>query len=242
MLGEHQKQIHQRLNPAMKRIATLAAVAFTLAGSTAANAVTVVPIPGLFNTGVNDSNVTLGNNVADPHWRLTAAPTGITLGNAFTGVANGSFPIGPWLVNNATSRWLTPTTSHTSVAAGAYTYQLSFTLTPRMIANTGQFTARLASDNSLDSIFLNSTAITAPASSFTAFSNFSSAGGFVTGLNTLSITVRNAVGAGQNPTGLRVEFLTNSIQVLPEPGTWALLVTGFGLVGAGLRRRRRAFA
>lgn len=26
--------------------------------------------------------------------------------------------------------------------------------------------------------------------------------------------------------------------VIPEPGTWAMLIAGFGLVGAGLRRRR----
>jgi hypothetical protein len=54
----------------------------------------------------------------------------------------------------------------------------------------------------------------------------------------LSFRVNNAAGATGNPTGLRVEFLTNSVEVLPEPGSWALLVTGFGLVGAGLRRRR----
>lgn len=29
---------------------------------------------------------------------------------------------------------------------------------------------------------------------------------------------------------------------VPEPGTWALMIMGFGLAGAGLRRRRAAFA
>jgi hypothetical protein len=28
--------------------------------------------------------------------------------------------------------------------------------------------------------------------------------------------------------------------VIPEPATWATLIAGFGLVGAGLRRRRAA--
>lgn len=28
--------------------------------------------------------------------------------------------------------------------------------------------------------------------------------------------------------------------VIPEPGTWAMMIAGFGLVGAGLRRRRAA--
>jgi hypothetical protein len=29
---------------------------------------------------------------------------------------------------------------------------------------------------------------------------------------------------------------------VPEPGTWALMITGFGLAGALLRRRRHTFA
>nr|WP_274603701.1 PEPxxWA-CTERM sorting domain-containing protein [Polymorphobacter multimanifer] len=29
---------------------------------------------------------------------------------------------------------------------------------------------------------------------------------------------------------------------MPEPGTWAMLIAGFGLVGATLRRRRYAFS
>lgn len=29
---------------------------------------------------------------------------------------------------------------------------------------------------------------------------------------------------------------------VPEPGTWALLITGFGMAGAALRRRRTAYA
>jgi PEP-CTERM motif len=29
---------------------------------------------------------------------------------------------------------------------------------------------------------------------------------------------------------------------VPEPTTWAMLVMGFGLVGAGMRRRSRAIA
>ena len=29
---------------------------------------------------------------------------------------------------------------------------------------------------------------------------------------------------------------------VPEPATWALMIMGFGLAGAGLRRRRTAIA
>ena len=35
---------------------------------------------------------------------------------------------------------------------------------------------------------------------------------------------------------------TLTISVVPEAATWAMMIAGFGLVGAGLRRRRRALA
>lgn len=34
-------------------------------------------------------------------------------------------------------------------------------------------------------------------------------------------------------------FVTPGGGVIPEPATWAMLIAGFGLVGAGLRIRRR---
>ncbi len=222
----------------MRLSATIIAFTFAASLGSAATATVVVPIKGLFNTGVDGSNVTLGNNAIDSHYKLTAAPTGITLGNAYTGVRNASFPIGPWLANTTVSRWLTPTVSHINIAPGDYTYSLQFTLTPKLIPTTGKFTGRFLTDNSMVSIFLNSTQITAPVGSFTTWSNFSSAGGFVAGLNTITFKTRNGTGATGNPTGVRVEFVTNSIEALPEPGVWVMLITGFGLTGAILRRRR----
>jgi len=35
---------------------------------------------------------------------------------------------------------------------------------------------------------------------------------------------------------------TNSGSVVPEPASWAMLIAGFGLVGAVARRRRAATA
>ncbi|RAK69094.1 PEPxxWA-CTERM sorting domain-containing protein [Phenylobacterium kunshanense] len=35
---------------------------------------------------------------------------------------------------------------------------------------------------------------------------------------------------------------TRAVAVVPEPGTWALMIMGFGLAGAGLRSRRQAVA
>jgi hypothetical protein len=39
-----------------------------------------------------------------------------------------------------------------------------------------------------------------------------------------------------------MDDLTYSTGVVPEPGTWALMILGFGAAGAALRSRRRAFA
>jgi hypothetical protein len=35
---------------------------------------------------------------------------------------------------------------------------------------------------------------------------------------------------------------TGTLPVIPEPHTWAMLIAGFGLVGAVMRRRRLAVA
>ncbi|MDR6128042.1 PEPxxWA-CTERM sorting domain-containing protein [Sphingomonas sp. SORGH_AS_0438] len=44
---------------------------------------------------------------------------------------------------------------------------------------------------------------------------------------------------GDTLDGRQVEYLTN---LVPEPATWALMLTGFALTGYALRRRRVAFA
>lgn len=56
-----------------------------------------------------------------------------------------------------------------------------------------------------------------------------------------SFTVRDATGA--RVAGASVNSVDASHHyAVPEPSTWALLITGFGMAGAGLRRRRRSLA
>lgn len=45
---------------------------------------------------------------------------------------------------------------------------------------------------------------------------------------------------GENPSFLLVDNF--QMKAVPEPGTWALMIAGFGLAGAALRRRRAAVA
>ena len=38
------------------------------------------------------------------------------------------------------------------------------------------------------------------------------------------------------------ELLSESVSAVPEPATWAMMITGFGLAGTAIRRRRTTFA
>lgn len=50
----------------------------------------------------------------------------------------------------------------------------------------------------------------------------------------------NASAGGGSTTMLQVKVGTSPMAAVPEPGTWALMIGGFGLTGAALRRRRVA--
>lgn len=220
----------------MLRYCSMAA-ALLLAGISHA-AMATVAIPGLVNSGqvAGGGAVSVGTMI-DANWTLAG------------GIAWNSTSInGAWLANNATSRWLTPASngnqSFDPTADGFYTYQLAFDLTGFNPA-TATFTGRFATDNQVTQIRLNGQAITqAGLGSFNRWTEFSASAGFVDGLNSLAFTVRNLRQASGNPTGVRVEFQSSAVAPIatatgvPEPASWALLISGFGLVGAAQRRRR----
>jgi len=66
---------------------------------------------------------------------------------------------------------------------------------------------------------------------------FTITSGFIDGVNTLSFVNFDA----GSPAAVRVDnaILTASV---PEAATWAMLIAGFGLTGAAMRRRRVALA
>lgn len=197
----------------------------------------VVVIPGLVNSGRLASNaaVTTGT-VREQNWFLngTARPWNSATNN------------GAWLANSSVSRWMTPASngnqSFNAAADGFYTYTIAFDL-GKFVPGTASFNGRFAADNSVTSILLNGTQITQGGlGTFNSWTSFSASSGFVGGLNTLSFRVRNFAGVGVNPTGLRVEVLGSAYDPVPEPAGWAVLVAGFGLVGAVLRHRRAVAA
>jgi hypothetical protein len=158
----------------------------------------------------------------------------VTGGGSTTIVPNGAFPIGPWLDNDATSSWI----GSTSMAAGDFTYSTTFDLAG-LNKSTASIFGNWAGDNTGISILLNgsATGITANAGSvnfagFTAF-NIDSTANFEDGLNTLSFTINNADGPGNNPAGLRVAMTGTADATstsVPEPSDLVGTAFAFGSV------------
>lgn len=205
----------------------IAATALALVAVAPASAATITT---LYSTGVDNAGVSTTGNGVDLHWTLAG-------GTAYTGGANGSYPIGPWVSESATSRWITPTNNAAdNNATTSFTYSTTFSLTGFQVTSAS-FSGKFAADDQVTSILLNGTAIGAIGGGYTSFTSFDSTGGlFVAGLNTLTFVTLNS---GSGPTGLNVELSGNATAV-PEPATWGLMITGFGMVGFAARRRTRA--
>ncbi len=218
-------------------------MAAMLAGTMLAGAATAaVPIAGLVNSGqiAGGGGVSSGT-VREANWLMD----GVQPWNSNTNNSR-------WIANNAVSRWMTPASngnqSFDPTSDRLYLYTLNFDLTGFNPASAS-FSGRFAVDNEVTQILLNGTAITQGGlGAFNSWTAFSATGGFVGGLNTLAFTVRNVRQASGNPTGLRVEFLASSADAalsggaVPEPASWAMMIAGFGMVGAMRRRRTGSVA
>ena len=167
----------------------------------------LLDITDLFNTGVDASEVPLGDNALDPHYTFAVPPPTGT--SPIVANASGGFPIPPWLGDNAISAWITPA-DDTTGNAGDYTYRTTFTIPAGVDLDHVYLTGRWASDNNGVDILLNGASTgTSNAGGFSAFSpQWRIQRGFVTGANTLDFVVNEASGsAGAGGySGLRVEM------------------------------------
>ncbi|GGI88598.1 hypothetical protein GCM10007973_26180 [Polymorphobacter multimanifer] len=77
---------------------------------------------------------------------------------------------------------------------------------------------------------------------FTSFDNLTSFSGFnglsANGTWTLLTADTFAADIGTIAGGWSLDITTSGTDVIPEPSSWAMLIAGFGLVGAASRRRR----
>lgn len=210
----------------------LCAVIATLAICTATEAATIP----LFNTGTNNSNVATGPNLNDQHYDLIFPPN---LFNTEVTVIDGQFPIGPWVLNNANSRWIGPS-SNGNGNSGTYRYRTTFNLPANANLSTASITGLWSTDDQSVDIFINGNPTSNSTGGHNALWPFSVNTGFQVGLNTLDFELIN--GPQGSPTGLRVDGIQGTYLLIPEPATVGLIVIGLVGVCGTIRRRRAAHA
>lgn len=188
------------------------------------------PITTLFNTGVDANGQLLAAATEDPHYTLIESADPEFAGpKVFTLTAG--FPVGPWLAEGPSSRWIAPRPQQgTGNAEGNYTYRTTFDLTG-FDPTKARIVGKWAVDNFGVDIVLNGTSLgLVNTAGFGAFTDFLIESGFQAGTNTLDFIVSNAP-TTPNPTGLRVE-MTGTVEVPDEAPRFLTQPTG-GIYIAG---------
>jgi hypothetical protein len=128
-------------------------------------------------------------------------------------------------------------------APGTYDYHTTLATdfgVPTTVTLTGSFAADNAATLYVDGFNI----ITAPAPAYGSLTSFSDTFTIFTGVRdtTIDFVVNNQddTGGTINPTGLLVSNLSIVATQTPEPGTWAMMLGGVGLLGVALRRRTLA--
>jgi hypothetical protein len=232
VIGSEVKALHFIGSFAMKThprtVISTALLALAVLGSDATASVLAV---GLYDTGVDNSDVVLANGTTDAHYLLGSSPT--------YAVDDAEGYAGAWMAPSAASSWITPlvgpgNTGSGAVAVGDYTYSTTFDLTGY---DTGSAVVNglVSADNSVTSVLINGNTISFSAhSDYSSFASFTVTAGFVAGVNTLSFVVNNSSG----PTGLRAELDGSFTAAVPEPETYAMLLAGLGVLGFMSRSRK----
>ncbi len=207
-------------------------------------------IPGLYNTGVTNTGTVLAKNGdTDSHWTITPANSGITSAATTYNVdANGCT-----YACTSDAAWI-------GVSGGgnqSYTYSLNFDLTG-LDAGTAALSGLFGADNEA-SVYLNGHLLTSfladhdsSQNSYDAFQSLhafsASAADFVSGINTLTFFVTDydapsaLVVSDLGGVAARLGSGDHDSGAVPESATWAMMLAGFGMTGAAMRRRRVTFA
>jgi hypothetical protein len=179
-----------------------------------------------------------GSGQTDAHYTLTA-----TTGSAAVGTQAVTYYNPAYIADSASSRWVSYTADRSAMF-----YYADFTFTTTFsLAGFDKATAKLSGFVGADNeatVFLNGVNIggvygyrLGTFQELTAFSTLDSAA-FNSGLNKLDVVLRNI----DRDAAVRVDGLSVTADAItasvPEPATWGMMLLGFGLVGAGMRRRK----
>jgi hypothetical protein len=206
-------------------LSLIAGVVFLAMQAADATAATPVTIPGLYNTGLDNSGHLLASGVVEPHYVLTG-----TVSPAY--VQQYLHPV--WVVPASNAQWLRPRiTNGWNDPPGDYYFTMSFNLSgldPAAVKIMGQW----SSDNNAEILLNNSpTGIATPEDAFLRVVPFTISGGFLPNINTLTFHVHNV---GTPDTSGPAALLVQNLQAtIPEPATLVLL----GMGGMAIRRRVR---
>lgn len=189
-------------------------------------------IPGVFSTGVDDSENLLSAGQPDPHWTLSSSPIG-----AVPALVTASLNRN-WVQNTSSSEWINVTgLGDGTEPAGLYIYTLVFSLNG-FEPSTAQITGEWASDNQSE-IFLNgiNTGVSNGTEGFASLAPFSITSGFEPGENELQFEVTQDPPSGkEDPEGLQVNVFSATADAVPEPTTLSLFA--LSMLGTFLSKKR----
>lgn len=211
----------------MKTTAAIALALATATVSTSASAATTLNVSsGQGSTGGIDPAWTINTSAA---YIPTAVNSNWNGGSTNPAGANGA-------------KWITPSSdgnqSFDPLADGIYLYEHVFSLADFAGLSFVKITGTFWTDNQVLEILLNGTNIlAAPTGTFNGTGTFFTHN-FAANQksNTLVFKVLNQKQQSGNPTGLKFSGLVTAV---PEPGTWLLMLMGFGFVGFQMRRRQK---
>lgn len=163
-----------------------------------------MPIPDLYNTGMNDNREVLPDGSDDLHYSLiTSADKNYPGPQTKVSLSEG-FPMDRWVPNSYYSKWIAPRTDAVNFnEAGLYVYRTKFDLS-KFKYKTAVIRGLWSSDNNGVDILINgkSTGFYTPVVAYYGMFPFEITEGFTEGINTLDFVVNNV----NAPTGLRVEI------------------------------------
>lgn len=163
-----------------------------------------IPIPDLFNTGVDDQRNILYDGSIDPHYRLISSADANYPGPDAKITLSTGFPMERWFPNDDHSRWIAPRTDAGMFnEIGMYVYRINFDLS-KFKSGTAEIWGHWSSDNNGVDILINgkSTGYITPIEAYYGMFPFKIDKDFVDGINTIDFVVYNY----NAPTGLRVEI------------------------------------